>query len=314
MGKNTGLATARKANNNPKMGRRVGLFILLAAFAVLCISAMAQENDANYWIKEGYKQKWRGSLEESNKSFERALEIYDKLIDADPKSIKAWENKSSVLLIMGRTKEAISVMDSFIERNPDNPGAWSSKGFALITIAASDPDSNDSISRYNESLRAFDKALELDPRNSEAWRGKGVVFSDLENFSEALNCFNKATDLNPLYEQAWRSKGLLLLEMGRPEESIQALDQALKIEPNDIDAMTMKAQALSALGRNDEAAAAFERAMQIDPAESQSQSQAVLVQSKGNNSSVPLALDGNSGVAAAIFGSGDELDEEELWI
>jgi tetratricopeptide (TPR) repeat protein len=99
--------------------------------------------------------------------------------------------------------------------------------------------------------------------------------------------------------------------MGRPEESIQALDNALKIEPNDIDAMTMKAQALSALGRYEESASVFDRAMQIDPAEPHSQ--ALPVQSKGN-SSAPLALDGNSGVAAAIFDSSDELDEGELWI
>jgi len=312
MQRNIGLSAARKANNL-KMGRRVGLLILLAAFALLCISAMAQENDANHWIKEGYKQKWKGSVEESNKSFERALDIYDMEIKTNPKDLKAWENKSSVLLIMGRVEESISVMDSAVDANPNDPGAWNSKGFALITIAASDPDSNVSIGIYNESLLAFDKALELDPQNAEAWRGKGVVFSDLKDYSEALRCFNMATDLNPLYEQAWRSKGILLLEIGRPEESIQALDQALKIEPNDVDALTMKAQALSALGRYEESSSVFDRAMKIDPAEPQPQ--AAPAQNKGN-SSAPLALDGNSDIAASIFdsSSNDGLDDGELWI
>ena len=315
MKKNTESANARRANNNSEMGRRVGFFILLAAFLMsflmLCISAMAQEDDPYYWIKEGYKLKWKGSFEESNKSFERALEIYDKKIEADPKDINAWENKSSVLLSMGRNEDAISVLDSAIERNPDNPKAWNSKGFVLITIASS--DTNGSISRYNESLRAFDKALELNTTtnatNAEAWRGKGVVYSDLENYSEALKCFDKATEIDPLYGQAWRSKGILLLKMGRPEESIQALDKAMRIDPNDVDSLTMKAQALSALGKYEEAADIFDRAMRIDPAEPQS----APAQSKGN-SSVPLVLGGNSGAAAAIFDSGDELDEGELWI
>lgn len=315
MKKNTGISKASRAKNFPEIGRRVGLFLLLAAFALLCTSAMAQvtqEDDPYYWIKEGYKQKWRGSFEESNKSFERALEIYDKKIEADPGDINAWENKSSVLLSMGRNEDAISVMDSAIEKNPNNPEAWNSKGFTLITIATSDP--NSSISRYNESLKAFDKALELNKTinttNAEAWRGKGVVYSDLENYSEALKCFNRATEIDPLYGQAWRSKGILLLKMGRPEESIQALDKALKIDPNDVDSLTMKAQALSALGKYDEASDIFERAMRIDPAEPQPND----VQDKGN-SSVPLALSGNSEAASAIFDNNDdEMDEGELWI
>ncbi len=311
-----GLAKARKANGNPRVGRRVGLLILLGAFTLLYISSItqAQGDDPYYWIKEGYKQKWRGSFEESNRSFERALEIYDKKIEADPADISAWENKSSVLLSMGRNEDAVSVLDNAIERNPDNPKAWNCKGFILITIAST--ETNGGISRYNESLKAFNKALALNTTtnmtNAESWRGKGVVYSDLENYSEALRCFDKATRIDPSYGQAWRSKGILLLKMSRPEESIQALDRALRIDPNDVDSLTMKAQALSALGRNEEAAKVFERAMQIDPAEPQAQ--AASAQSKGN-SSVPLVLSGNSGVAADIFDSGgDDLGEGELWI
>lgn len=307
-----GLAKAGISNDSQRMGRRVGLFILLAAFALLYISAMAQEEDPYYWIKEGYKQKWGGSFEESNKSFERALEIYDKKIEADPTDINAWENKSSVLLSMGRNEDAISVLNSAIERNPEDPKAWNSKGFALITIASSGASGN--TSRYSESLEAFDKALALNATtnktNAEAWRGKGVVYSDLGDYNQALLCFDKAVQIDPLYGQAWRSKGILLLKMSRPEEAIQALDKALRIDPSDIDSLTMKAQALSALGRYEEASKIYDRAMKIDPAEPQP----VPMQSKGN-SSAPLVLSGNSGVAADIFDSGgDDLEEGELWI
>lgn len=309
-----GLAKAVNTNNNPEVGRRVGLYILLAAFALLYISAMAQEDDPYYWIKEGYKQKWSGSFEESNKSFGRALEIYDEKIEADPTDIKAWENKSSVLLSMGRNEDAISVLNSAIEKNPDNPKAWNSKGFTLITIAST--DTNNSSGRYNESLRAFDKALALNTTTNttiaESWRGKGVVYSDLERYIEALKCFDKATEIDPLYGQAWRSKGILLLKMGRPEESIRALDKALGIDPSDVDSMTMKAQALSALGRYEEASRIYDRAMQIDPAEPQP----APAQTKGN-SSAPLVLDANSGVAASIFDSNsndNDQEEGDLWI
>ncbi len=300
------------------MGRRVGLLILLAASAMLFAVALAQDNNPDYWIKEGYKLKWKGSIEESNKSFENALKIYDNITDSNPGDIKAWENKSSTLLTMGRIEEAISTMDRAIEENPDNPDAWNSKGFTLITIAASTSDPGASDSRYNESLQAFNRALAMNPANEKAWRGMGVVYSDLGNFSEALRCFDRATELDPLFGQAWRSKGILLLEMGRPSEAILALDAALKIEPDDIDAMTMKAQALTALGRYDEAEAIFERAMRIDPAEPQpsqaAAAQPAIASQSGGNSSVPLALGGSSDAAKAIFENKDMPRDEELWI
>jgi tetratricopeptide (TPR) repeat protein len=258
------LTKSRQFDNNHRSARWVGIILFLTIFAGLCIStaAYAQEGAADHWIKEGYKLKWKGSFDEANKSFEKALEIYNEGMIANPKDINITNKKSLVLVSLGRMDEAVLTLDKAIEKDPDNPLAWCNKGFTLITIAASNP--GDKANMYNASLRALDKALDLDPNNAEAWRGKGLAYSNLENQSEALKALDRAIEINPKYGQAWLDKGVLLLGTGRAEEALPALDMALAVEPDNIDALSTKAEALSALGRYDESTAVFDRAMQMN--------------------------------------------------
>ncbi len=312
MAKHVKLTKARQADSL-KFGKRAGFCLLLAVFMLLFlyISALAQEETADYWIKNGFKQKWSGSFEEANQSFGKALEIYDKMIEANPKDISAWNNRSLLLINLGKTIEAINTTDRAIENNSNNPDFWNMKGFAIIKIIERAPSS--SAVSYSESLQAFDKALELDANNTEAWRGKGLAFSSMERYDEALKALDRAVEIDPNNAQAWQDRGILLLDMNRPEVAVSSLDRALAINPNDIDSLTAKAQALSALGRYDEATGIFDRAMQMDFTEPVRQ----VEQSKGNDKSkrnVPLVLGGNSSAWSDTFESGNAQNEEELQI
>ena len=265
-----------------------GIILLLAAFACLCISASAStmEEDADHWIKEGYKQMWKGSFSQANESFEKALQIYDQAIASRPGDINATlnaTNKKVLLLVkLERFDEAISILDSTIKSYPENPEAWKIKGFSLINIAeksiaeSNEAENNEAKnitaenntaefnSIYNQSLQAFQRALDLDPDDAEAWRGRALAYSGLKDHDEALKASDKAVEIDPGYGQAWLDRGILLLEMGRAEEALFALDRALSIQPDNLDALSIKAEALTFLGRYQEAEAAFYQAMDMD--------------------------------------------------
>ena len=233
--------------------------LILAILAGLCILATAKEDPAEKWIKDGYKLKWSGSFEEANKSFEKALEIYNEDLMANPGDLNALENRSLALLNLGRVEEAVSTLDRATENDSNNPLAWCNKGFTLITMAERYPIG--AANMYNKSLPAFQRALDLDPDKAEAWRGQALVYSYLGTQDKALAALDRAIELNPLYGQAWLDKGNLLLNTGRADESLQALNRALMTDPNNLEALSAKAEALSILGRYDESAAAFDRAM-----------------------------------------------------
>jgi len=207
--------------------REVKLALILVALSAMCTYTMAQEDTAYHGVKNGYDLKRNGSSEDANKSFEKALEIYNGILKTDPKDINAWDNKSFVLLSLGRTEEAIQALNDAIKNDPNNPKAWNNKGFGLTTMAAL--FTNDKVNKYNESLQAFDEALNLDPKSAVAWRGKGLVYLELKNYDEALKAFDKAIELNPDLARAWIGKGDALKALGHDSEAEAAYAKAKKL-------------------------------------------------------------------------------------
>ncbi len=277
------LTRSKQLEDEYRVRSCTGIILLLAAFACLCISTSAStmEEDADHWIKEGYKQIWKGSFAQANESFEKALQIYDQAIESRPGDINATLNATNkkVLLLakLERFDEAISTLDSAIESYPENPEAWKIRGFALINIAEkSIAESSEAENKtaggstaelygiYNQSLQAFQRAMDLDPDDAEAWRGRALAYSGLKDHDEALKASDKAVEIDPGSGQAWLDRGILLLEMGRAEEAIGALNRALAIQPDNLDALSIKAEALTVLGRYQEAEAAFYQAMDMD--------------------------------------------------
>ncbi|MFZ3051157.1 MAG: hypothetical protein WA106_10190, partial [Methanothrix sp.] len=61
------LTRSKQLEDEYRVRSCTGIVLLLAAFACLCISASAStmEEDADHWIKEGYKQMWKGSFSQA---------------------------------------------------------------------------------------------------------------------------------------------------------------------------------------------------------------------------------------------------------
>jgi|ADurb_Met_03_Slu_FD_contig_21_2288253_length_772_multi_8_in_0_out_0_1 tetratricopeptide (TPR) repeat protein len=164
------ICNTRRVEHHHSLCRLCWLILILTALSGLCIPTCAGD-DADHWIKEGYKLKWKGLFDQAIESFERALEIYNQEIAVNPGDFNATGNKSLLLAKLNRTDEAIQTLNRAVEADPENPAAWKMKGFALISIAKIrereveetefEDAGQDSI--YNQSQQAFDRALGLDP-------------------------------------------------------------------------------------------------------------------------------------------------------
>ena len=115
--------------------------LAMTVLVVLCASALAQEDTADYWINKGDKLYTAGSYKE-------AIEAYDNAIQIDPSNAQAWLGKGYVLDNLAFTDQDIS-------------------------------NSNNLAKTLELSIQAFDRALELDPKNAYAWHGKGVTLIHL---------------------------------------------------------------------------------------------------------------------------------------
>ena len=111
--------------------------IALLAIAMLCATALAQNNTASYWLKKGYELSMNGFNEE-------ALQAYEKVIQIDPENSLAWINKANTLAWLNRTAEsnqayhnALEITDKMLKADPRNATLWLEREYSLTTSAMS---------------------------------------------------------------------------------------------------------------------------------------------------------------------------------
>ncbi|UCE28544.1 MAG: tetratricopeptide repeat protein [Candidatus Bathyarchaeota archaeon] len=150
-----------------------------------------------------------------------ALECYDKALSIDPGLAKAWINKGSHLLDMGKPKEAMKCIDTALEINPRYAKAWLNKGVAL-----------EQLGKPGKAIECCKRALKINPRYAFAGATMGAFLLKLDKFEEAMKCIDTALEINPISAIAWFYKGMALEGKGRHEEAKRCFNRATYIDPS----------------------------------------------------------------------------------
>lgn len=142
----------------------VRLFLAMIALVAMCVSAIAQENTAGYWLKEGHELY-------TNDSFEQAAQAYDKAIQIDPKNASAWLGKGDSLKVINKNDEALVALNKTLDLDPQNADAWASKGYIFSNMWKV----KESGKAYEMAVQLYDEKLKNDPHDVDAWLSKGML-------------------------------------------------------------------------------------------------------------------------------------------
>jgi len=134
----------------------ITLGIIIFIFLIILVGIISWFDKA---IELAYGTK--GSILGSLNRFEEAMICFDRILEINPKSEKAWYGKGLALTNFGRLEEAIVCYDTAIEINPKYEDAWNNKGAALAILA-----------RFEEAMTCFDKVLEINPKDNDAKMNK----------------------------------------------------------------------------------------------------------------------------------------------
>jgi tetratricopeptide (TPR) repeat protein len=69
--------------------------------------------------------------------YEKAISIYDQVLELDPRNARGLHSKGNVLDILGRHEEAIVCYESALEYDPLNAETWYNKGVTLTKMGSS---------------------------------------------------------------------------------------------------------------------------------------------------------------------------------
>jgi len=276
--------------------------IALLAISMLCTSALAQNDTANYWYQKGQELARNGS-------FQEAVKEYDRAIDKDPGNLDARLNKAMALYRAGRLNESIATQDDAVQAairylgdlnrsvqafnevldavTSSSPAelaeAWDQRGFVLADLASSLGDNK---SMYEEAIKYFDRSAELDPQRKDAWINKGAVLDTrLNKSAEALAAYDKAIELDGTnagdiesLSNAWRGKSMALAKLERFNESLEAsskamvldhqgdldaYDEDLKRDPQNASVWLFRGLALAGMGHGAEANQSYQKAVAL---------------------------------------------------
>ena len=251
----------------PEISRAGFKFIFcLTSLAILCISAVAQENTTDYWMERGEDLGHQGL-------FDEAVSAYDEVLKIDPGNETAWIRKASDLQVLGRENEsleayekAVSLVNEDLSKNPQDAKAWQSKAAALSSLNRPD----EAKQAYEKGLDALNQMIEKNSKNGDAWKRKAHVLMNLGRWDEARAAYDEATKIAPQDYNAWWEKGQFLSSVGEINESMKAYDNATELIPaNDTSELSLiwqdRAEELWFAERKDEAISALDRAIELDP-------------------------------------------------
>lgn len=193
-----------------------------------------------------------------NGDFERALDLYRKVLADAPFSADAWHGVGLSLWALGHFDDALKAFNQSLHHNPD------------LTLAALDKAAllTDELGDHRAALRVCDKILLKPLAANDAAEARFVAARAhfrSGNDPAAMEMLEQALELRPRDLEILLWKGHAQFETGDYEAARQTYELALQVEPDDAQAHYDYGLVLEKLGETRAANAEFARAHDLDP-------------------------------------------------
>ncbi len=123
--------------------------------------------------------------DEATDAYQKALDITNKTLEAQPQNATLWSAKGLLLHNVGNYEEAVRAFDNATSVDPKFEMAWKMKGVILAS----------ELHRYDEAVQAFDGALQVNPNDAQVWSLKGDALKASGLQAEADEAYAKAKEL-----------------------------------------------------------------------------------------------------------------------
>ncbi|TFG21606.1 MAG: tetratricopeptide repeat protein, partial [Promethearchaeota archaeon] len=200
---------------------------------------------------------------ESKGDFNKAIELYDKILLKTPNNILAIAFKGLAFKELKEFNKALAIIEQGIDLIDTLPFIDNKAIFPLWLGKAA---TLSEMGKFEDSLQYFDKAMEILPDDFQALFFKGITLMKLNRNNEALPLFEKASEFALKNDvRAVFSKGTVLLSMNKLQEAIQAFDAVLNIEPENFEALCNKGVCYINLQEHKKALDCFNKALKLKP-------------------------------------------------
>ncbi|MCX7625505.1 MAG: tetratricopeptide repeat protein [Candidatus Sumerlaeaceae bacterium] len=223
------------------------------------------------------------------KQYDKAIPIYRKLVEKDPKKLDGYRLLVDALNKAGRYDEALSVVDEAmraIGRNEEtqlmraialfNQKRYEAAEAVLKELLKSHGKSRDVVyyllgsiyleqKRYDAAEGALKKAIEINPLNDSALNALGYMYAELgKKLDDAEKLINQALSVNPNAPHILDSLGWVYFRQGKTEEALQFIEKAWKLMGDDPEILKHLGDIHFKLGNRERAVEFWKRSLLLD--------------------------------------------------
>jgi len=156
------------------------------------------------------------ALERGN--FEIAIDLYKRVVEADPKHKTAWVSLGRAYMALHDTDHAIEAFHKQADLNAYDEYAFNSLGWAYTTAR-----------KYDDAAAAFEKAIAINPLSPYAHGALGGMYSENHQYEKAVPELEKAASLRPDDAFLQINLGDAYLNAGQDDKALAAFDRAVEI-------------------------------------------------------------------------------------
>jgi tetratricopeptide (TPR) repeat protein len=176
---------------------------------------------------------------QSAKAYDKALKIYNDLLEINPPNLTALYGRGNVLFKLNRYHESDKVYTQALKLRKQAVFRQIEGKNSVEIMSGSNTSAywiqvgNSHYNKWNDelALKCYEKAIEMDPQSSLAWNGRGKVFQRMGIVRESIDNYDHAIKINPLYADAWRNRGAALAELGKDDNALESYRMAKEIDP-----------------------------------------------------------------------------------
>ena len=154
--------------------------------------------------------------------YRRAIECFDRALQANPDSPEAHYNLGLVLTELGQYAKAATQMRYALQVAPRLARAENGLGFALAQLG-----------QTAEAATHLRRALEVDPDCVDAHNNLGKILLNTGQPTEAEAQFRRAVRIQPTDFAAHENLGVVLFQQHRLDEAVAEFREAARCKPDD---------------------------------------------------------------------------------
>jgi tetratricopeptide (TPR) repeat protein len=145
----------------------------------------------------------QGAAAAAARDFGRAIELYDRAIEADPSRAETYYKRANALKDLGRLDDALASYDEAISRKADYAHAYCNRGYVQHRLGLLD-----------ESSASYDQAIAIEPTDVFAHYNRGLLLQDQSRWPEAIAAYSQAIACHPGFADAHFNRALAALFEG----------------------------------------------------------------------------------------------------